>query len=205
MHELGWFPNNEIWSSKMQHCITMSGHICSGKTSLIKKLSSLNAFKVVNTDNYLHEKVLDGTFADYPEAFKCYQSEALARFNKDFYDAANNGENIIIDRLNTNVRSRNKILDTFTNHKNICINVKTPWFVCHRRYLKTEARYKQDDQPNLYREIPEEMLISMSKSMSVPSLREGFDTIIHITAQGKLHSVQGEMSELVTNIIYELD
>lgn len=186
-------------------CLTMVGYVCSGKTTTIKNLPALSEMEIVNTDNYIFSLVDSGEYPDYPSAFKAKRNAANIMFKRRINEIAELGTDVIIDRINLNINSRNRLFAMLPNHEHICINIRTDFNTVLDRYNEQEERYKQPDQPNYYRDIPRHLLSVMANDLEIPSLDEGYKCIINIDENGKFLFMTGEETPLANAILMQLD
>ncbi|MCY9864959.1 AAA family ATPase [Vibrio coralliirubri] len=189
----------------MADCITMVGYVCSGKTTALKSIAALSEIEVLNTDNYIFSLVDSGEYTDYPEAFAAKRNVANKMFASRLNEIAELGSDVIIDRINLNINSRNRLFSVLPDHEHICINIRTDFNITLQRYNDLEAYYKQPDQPNYYRDIPRHLLSIMANDLEVPSLKEGYKCIINIDENGKFLFMTGEETKLAHQILMQLD
>lgn len=189
----------------MAVCITMVGYVSSGKTTTIKNLPALSEMEILNTDNYIFSLVDSGEYPDYPSAFAEKRNAANKMFKRRIDEIAAQETDVIIDRINLNINSRNRLFATLPAHEHICINIRTDFNTALKRYNELEEHYKQPEQPNYYRNIPRHLLSQMANDLEVPSMDEGYKCIINIDENGKFLFMTGEETPLANSILMQLD
>ena len=183
----------------------MVGHVCSGKTTVLSNLPVLQDAFILSSNKFLFEMVDSGKYVSFAAAYRSRQSFSVRKFNYELEESIKGGVDVVIDRINTNKISRERLVSKFVGYEQICINVEAPFTICLRRYREQERLYRQSDQPNYYRSINIKILSEMATMLEVPSLREGYDCLINVNHVGEFKSVSGKITPLVESILAQLN
>lgn len=190
-------------STKVPHCITMIGFICSGKTEVCISHPVLSQLERADVDSFIFDAVKEHEFASYQLATRHHQDSQS--FKKAFWDllsfVRDDNDSVIIDRLNIHRNSRSKVLSFFPEHNHIAINIHAKLSVCKSRYFNLEREHVANGHTHLIRGIPSKVFYQIGKSLHKVELSEGFNTIIHLNQFGKLMFVEGEETDFVRSIV----
>jgi predicted kinase len=163
------------------YCHILIGPPASGKSTWISKNVDLHNFEVLSTDQLIEDyaKMLGKT---YNNVFNDYIDQATKTFFNKINIMVTYNKNIIIDRTNMTVKSRNKILDLIPED-----------------YVKVAIVFECSDQQEYIKRlnsrpgkvIPWNVIESMKKSYQPPSEEEGFRTIVYIETAYRKEQTNG--------------
>lgn len=172
----------------MPTCYVMVGLPASGKSTRVNQMTAMDtdAF-VYSTDNIL-ERIAAFLGKTYDEVFEKHIKSATAEADIDLADAIKRGSNVIWDQTNLGVSKRRKIINRMrqAGYAVVCeawaapesaVDVSEWWRRLHDRQGKT---------------IPEHILSNMAKTYVMPTVAEGFDSVVVWDIYGNL---VGEYSE----------
>ena len=147
------------------------GQPASGKTTFINDLGNLVVTRdtmVISSDYYieLEAKRLNST---YDQVFKDYIKTATDRSKQDFAEAIKNQSNIIWDQTNLTVKSRAwKLAALPSDYVKMCTILTVSPEVQAERLASREGK-----------QIPSNIINSMTDTFVWPSYDEGFDHILY--------------------------
>lgn len=98
--------------------IILSGPPACGKTTFVQDY--LEGFVVVSSDDYI-QSYADRNNSTYSKVFKECAKEANKHCLRVFHEAIKNGENIVIDRTNTSVKSRRKWMPHLNDYHKVLV------------------------------------------------------------------------------------
>lgn len=156
----------------MSELIMLVGLPGSGKSTYIKKINKDNDYVVISSDDILEELAnLDGT--DYNRAFAKHANFAGKEMFRRAESAIKNGDKIIWDQTNMNVKNRKRKLGMFPE-----------------TYVKRAVVFSIDDaelnrrlkqrERETGKKIPDHVIKNMAASYQAPSRAEGFSKIEYI-------------------------
>jgi len=157
----------------MTRCTVMVGLPAYGKSTFIKSLNNEEAIFVYSTDSYI-EELSDKTGKTYNELFPDFIEKAKFRMDGLLDVAINDGVPVYWDQTNLSVWKRRSIIQRMKRHGYTvdCVYIKPA--ETEEGYLKwldlLDSREGKD--------IPHDVINSMLSSFSVPSIKEGFDSVI---------------------------
>lgn len=101
------------------YAIFFIGHQYTGKTTLRNMIIESHPqydFKLYSLDSYIH-KLCDENGVSYSDGFKQFANEAGKLLEVDFKQWIKEKQSILIDRTNTTVRSRQKLLNRLDGYE----------------------------------------------------------------------------------------
>lgn len=150
----------------MPKCYQLIGVPGSGKSTWAHTTPEMQGIWTVSTDT-LVEIHAHNVGKTYDEVFNDFMPEAVKLMLQEVQDAADMGVDIIWDQTNVSVNSRVKKFRMLPEYDHIAIVFKTP----HPKDLEMRLASRPG------KTIPRHVMISMIKSLQVPTLSEGFKEI----------------------------
>lgn len=155
--------------------IMMIGLPCSGKSTYVEE--NLSGYTVVSRDNFLFELYKntfnsEGELTSYNDVYNFLHSSEYRRqvvtqeFDKYVHQMSKTSDKVIIDMTMTSLKSRRKMLATFSKHSAKAVVLMPSMQEIYGRNAAREGKY-----------IPEEVFTNMSKAFVYPVLDEGFTDI----------------------------
>lgn len=151
----------------MSHLIMLCGIPTSGKSTYTKMNFQLSGYKILSTDNYL-EAIAEQNNSTYNEVFDAFIGQATKRLEFDLISATINDVSIIWDQTNLSAKTRKNKLK------------KIP-----ETYFKTAIYFEIELEEALKRNetregkfIPKDILKRMYHQFEIPTVEEGFDSIV---------------------------
>jgi predicted kinase len=142
----------------------------SGKSTWIKENIFDQSIKILSTDDIIQEYA-DKYGMTYNECFEDCIGEATKKFFVSIKESVENNQSMVIDRTNLSKKSRKKILDMIPDsYIKVCVYVTCENDICHG--------YRLQNRPG--KTIPEHIVKNMAKSFEIPTIDEGFKSIVHI-------------------------
>lgn len=159
---------------KNKEVIIMVGLPGSGKSTYINNLKQnvfYDDYVICSTDQLLENIAADLNIS-YNEAHANHYTKSIEReFKEEIWSAIKEDKNVIIDRTNLSVKSRNKMLSYFNkNYKKIAVSFD----VTNIEEIKKRITNRGD-----HKSIPENILMKLAGSYEIPTL-EQFDEIITV-------------------------
>lgn len=142
----------------------------SGKSTFVKNFLKENPnYVTISTDDYIQAKA-DEEGVKYSDVFTKYIGHAEKLFKEQVATHLNNGDNIIIDRTNISLKTRNKVLSHVPkNYEKLAIIFEIDRKELDRRLLQRD--YEEG------KHIPSNVIDDMIKRYVPPTNAEGFDEI----------------------------
>ena len=165
---------DQLFKSKGPQIILLVGLPGSGKSTFVNNYRLKKHAFVASTDNII-EEYAKAHGMDYNEAFKKldFKKDVESKMKIQIRQAANKGENIIIDQTNMTDKSRQSKMSMVPKHyERYAIVLWPPIEVVRERLLKREKETGKS--------IPETVIQRMLSSYIPPDFREGFKDIIFV-------------------------
>ena len=157
--------------NKKPHVFLMVGVPGSGKSTYIQNVL-VNQYPdaaIISTD-YFVEKFARRYKLTYNDVFdNCINRATLLMYAR-LGRAVSNHRDLIWDQTNLSVKARKSKIKSLTNYHKIAVVFETP--------NHDELHYRLNSRPD--KTIPPHILESMIKQFQIPSLDEGFDSIIFV-------------------------
>ena len=154
----------------MLKCYVMVGIPGAGKSTEAGRIAERENAIVVSSDAI--KKEVNGDEADQSNLEKVFEI-VTERVEK----ALSEKRNVVIDSANTTVFGRESWIDKLASYEaeTIAVYMKTPFELCLKRQALRE------------RKVPEEVIMKMRATLTVPSYSEGWDDIITVLPDGTRH------------------
>lgn len=156
----------------MPKAIFLVGLPCSGKSTYLSNRSDLSDYEVLSSDNFIDNKAKEMN-KTYDEIFEKTIEEANEHFFSELERCVSEGKNIVIDRTNTNKKSRRKILSKLDGYEREAIYFDIDYDIVDKRL---EERSENENKT-----VPYFVVESMKIMFEEPIKEEGFDKITTIT------------------------
>lgn len=140
----------------------MVGLSASGKSTIAKELANKNNCVIISSDS-IRGDICSGGVSDQSK-----NNEVFKTFHQRIKDNLKNGNNVIADATNINMRSRRSLIE----------NIKA--IECHKIAYIVPKSVEQCIKDNIYREypVPHHVIQKQMKNFQIPFIEEGFDEII---------------------------
>jgi predicted kinase len=146
----------------------LCGLPATGKSTWTDKKLEEASYVVCSTDNYL-EELAKAMNVSYDDVFQDRIQVATKYMWQDFDVALSEGHSVIFDQTNLSVKKRSAILSKVPDHyTKIAV-----WFP-----KPDDVEWKRRLDSRRGKTIPSHIINSMEKNATLPTLSEGFDSII---------------------------
>jgi predicted kinase len=132
-----------------------------------------------STDDIVEQFAAD-TGVNYDDVWQDYIKQATVEADVAVGAAIKEKKSVIWDQTNLTAKKRGKILAKFDNYYKTCICILPP----HTQLQKSELQRRLDSRVG--KQIPKFVIASMLKSFVLPTLDEGFDSIVYLDIYGHL-------------------
>ena len=164
----------------MAEIVILVGPPCSGKSTFVKELIENRPDKnyvVISSDDLIEEYAKENG-SSYNEVFSSVGMKPFeSKMFKRFHEEVQKGSNLIIDRTNMKVSSRNKFMIPCLNDKNK--RYKDFTAVVFSQPLDVLFERNKNRNESTDKNIPKVAFYSMIKNYEEPTIEEGFTEIIH--------------------------
>lgn len=144
----------------MAKVFVMCGVPGSGKSFAAQNLATVGGYKVISSDAIRAELYGDESIQGKP-------SEVFEAFYKKAHEAISQGSGVILDATNIKRKDRRKVFAEFPSETIVAVIVNTPLETCIERNAKRS------------RVVPEHVIRRMWNNFEVPTMEEGFNSIIY--------------------------
>jgi len=145
----------------------------SGKSTYVKQAWHIGPPQVVSTDNIIEEIAAEYGYT-YDEIFSDVIKFAEKVFWDDIEAAIDEGFDIAVDRTNMSVKSRQKFFNALKQHR----------YEFHAVVFRTpeETEWRNRLAGRSGKTIPEHVLTSMHNNFEMPTIAEGFTSVVEVVA-----------------------
>ena len=144
----------------MAKVYVMCGLPGSGKTTIARQIAADLDAVVISSDSIREELYGDESVQGNPSVvFEAFYNKA--------HEAISHGSGVILDATNIKRKDRRKIFAEFPNETIIAVIVNTPIEICFERNAKRS------------RVVPEHAIRRMWDNFEIPTIEEGFNSIIY--------------------------
>jgi predicted kinase len=169
--------------TEQKSVVVLVGLPGSGKSTARARAAELGAAASsyhYSTDDLI-EAVASAQGTTYAEVFETAIPQATAQADREVKQAIANGQGVIWDQTNMNVKKRGKILKKFDDsYRKVCVCMLPPHTALQQ--IELERRLKSREGKH----IPKFVMANMLKSFVLPSTQEGFDQIFYFDIYGKM-------------------
>ena len=153
----------------MAKCYQLVGVPAAGKSTWVKSQVWAKDYVHVSTDMWVDLEA-ERQCKTYNEVFKDYMPEAVKLMAIQVENSRELGLDIIWDQTSTTVSSRRKKFNMLPDYEHIAVVFATPDIHELNRRLKSRPG----------KDIPSYVMIQMIKGFQMPTLDEGFSTVMKV-------------------------
>lgn len=151
----------------------------SGKSTRVIEMNP-HAF-IYSTDRYI-ENVASSTLRNYDEVFNDVIKQATENMNILLQSAIHDGKDIIFDQTNLSIKKRSKIINRM---KQVGYSVECECFLPPET-VEDIAEWNRRLHSRPGKTIDEGIIANMVKTYTIPTIEEGFDSLVYWNIYGDL-------------------